>query len=145
MEFSQILKRIMPMDSAVCFDLFIWKYGRGRDIQLERTSERPDLCEYYNHIGSRGSTYMDPEGVIYITIHDEGGATPATWYEEIMHAKQFLDRGQFSAGIGGTVAECEIEVASCLLSNANELFLTEEEIALAQRSLDHYSGGNNDV
>ena len=38
----------MPMDSAVCFDFFRWKYGRGRDIRLERTSESPDLCDYYN-------------------------------------------------------------------------------------------------
>jgi hypothetical protein len=132
------------MDSTVCFDLFIWRYGRGRNIQLAKTSDQPDLCDYHNHMGSLGSTFMDLEGTVFITIHDAGGATPATWYEEIMHAKQFLDRGQLSAGIGGTVAEWEVEVAQCLLDNAKRLALTDEEIARAERSLKHYrSEGKN--
>lgn len=133
------------MDSSVCFDFFMWKYGRGKDIRLERTSERPDLLDYYNYIGSLGSTYMDENNIIYITIHDVGGATPSTWYEEIMHAKQYLDRGQFSAGIGGTVAECEVEVSRCLLDNASQLALTEEEIARAEKSLEFYGDGGQGV
>lgn len=133
------------MDSEVCFDLFMWKYGRGRDIQLDKASDRPDLCEYYDHLGSRGSTFMDQEGRVYITIHDLGGATASTWYEEIMHAKQFLDRGQVSEGIGGTMVDWEIEVASCLLENADRLALTEEERSLAQKSLKHYSERKENV
>jgi hypothetical protein len=135
----------MPMDSAVCFDLFVWKYGQGTNIQLAKTSEQPDLCDYHNHMGSLGSTFMHLDGTVYITIHDAGGATPATWYEEIMHAKQFLDRGQVSVGIEGTVSEWEIEIASCLLDNAERLALTGDEIALAQRSLQHYRGGTQNV
>lgn len=79
--FNRFLTRKMPMDSAMCFDLFIWKYGLSRNIRLEKTSEQPELADYYNYIGSLGSTFMDIDGSVCITIHDLGGATPSTWYE----------------------------------------------------------------
>lgn len=132
----------MPMDNAVCFDLFMWRFGLGKDIQLQKTSEQPDLAEYYNYIGSLGSAFMNDNGSIYITIHDLGGATTSTWYEELMHAKQYLDRGQLSAGFGGTIAECEVEVATCLLKNAGKLQLTVDEIERAERALNLYRGGD---
>jgi len=133
------------MDNATCFDLFAWKYGRGRKLRLSMTSEDPELCKYFNYLGSLGSTYMDTEGNIIITIHDKGGATPATWYEELMHAKQFIDRGQCSIGIGGTLDAWEVEVADCLLVNAVRLGLTEEEKNVATRSKVKYSRGGCDV
>ena len=44
----------------------------------------------------------------------------------------------FPLVLGGSIAECEIEVAKCLLDNAARLDLTDEEIDLAKRSLQHY-------
>jgi hypothetical protein len=127
------------MDSETCFDLFMWKFGIGRNVRLEKTSGDPELGKYYDHLGSLGATYMDVEGTICITIHDAGGATASTWYEELMHAKQFIDRGQVSVGIGGTMAEREVEVAVCLIEHAQKLALTQDEIVRAERARDHYS------
>lgn len=127
------------MDGEVCYDWFCWKFGGSRKITLTKTSQDEGIALYFDKMGGLGSTFMDIDGNIHVTIHDAGNATASTWYEELMHAKQNIDKNSISYGIGGVSVECEVEVAACLLKNAEKIHLTPEEIELSQRALEFYS------
>ena len=59
---------------------------------------------------------MEEDGAIYVKIHDQGGASRATWLEEYAHALQFLRDGHVELSVDDSGRkEREPEVALCLL------------------------------
>ncbi len=56
---------------------------------------------------------MEEDGAIYVKIHDQGGASRATWLEEYAHALQFLRDGHVELSVDDSERrERELEVAS---------------------------------
>lgn len=105
-------------------------------VILLLSSEDEGLRDYYNRSGCKGSTDMDENGMIYVKVHDAGDADRSTWYEEMGHALQFLRDGNVPMGSEAPeMAEREVEIADCLLSNPNrKRKLTEAELERCRKS-----------
>jgi len=84
---------------------------------------------------------MEENGLIYVKIHDIGGATKGTWFEEFGHALQCLKYGNVELSVDSR-ERCrrETEVANCLVDNANHLHLSMEDVEHCQKSLLTYGG-----
>lgn len=96
-------------------------------IRILRSSRDVRLAEYFEKMGIVGSTHIDSHH-IYIKIHDAGGATIGTWFEELGHALQYLYYGNVELSVDN-IERCqrEIEVAQYLLDHAQRLHLSERD------------------
>lgn len=114
-------------------------------IVILRSSEDPGLRRMFTLYGALGSTYLDPNGKIYVQIDDARGANKAIWLEELAHARQcMLDGSPEASSDMAQICDREIEVHQCLLANASRLKLTPNDIAACEAQLQYYTEMKND-
>lgn len=92
------------------------RFDPDKRVSLARSSADSELDRYFRTMHAYGSTDMEEDGAIYVKIHDQGGASRATWLEEYAHALQFLRDGHVELSVDDSGRkEREPEVALCLL------------------------------
>jgi hypothetical protein len=121
------------------FKKLVHRFDPERRVQLLRSSEDSGLGEYLEAIEALASTDMDPDGRIYIKIHDKQNPTKGVWLEEFAHALQFLQYGNVPLSSDDRERrERELEVAQCLFQRAERQHLTQEDISHLERAIRYY-------
>ena len=117
------------------------KLDTNNRVNILRSSKDSDLAKYFDFFGALGSTHMAEDGLIYVKIHDVGGATRGTWFEEFGHALQYLKYGNVELSVDSE-ERCrrEIEVANCLIKNATRLRLSKNDVTHCQAAIQVYGG-----
>ena len=112
--------------------------SEGR-VTLLRSSDDPELEKYLDFMQSPGSTHMEPDGRIYVKIHDKQNPSRGVWLEEFAHALQFIRDGNVPLSSDDRERrERELEVAQCLYERAERLNLPQEEIRHLERAIQYY-------
>jgi hypothetical protein len=108
-------------------------------LHILRSSKDPDLAEYFDAMQSLGSTHMEPDGNIYVKIHDARGITNGTWFEEFGHALQFLKYGDVELSKDDEERRRrELELANCLMNNSSRLHLSNLDERHCRKSSEVY-------
>lgn len=117
------------MNRMALFERLRKRVDKENRVNLLLSSKDPNLSDYFNAIGSAGSTHMEEDGKIYVKIHDAGGASFPTWLEEMAHAQQFLSQGHVPFSCDHLDRrQRELEVANCILGRADASRLQLNEI-----------------
>jgi hypothetical protein len=115
------------------------KFDPDKRVSLARSSTDPELDRYFRAMNAYGSTHMEEDGAIYVKIHDQGGASRATWLEEYAHALQFLRDGHVELSVDDSERrERELEVARCLLADKRERKLSVADKQHYQQVIEIY-------
>lgn len=110
------------------FHLLRAKFDPDSRIHILRSSQDPGLADYFEFMSATGSTDMDPEGHIFVKLHDVHGVDKLTWLEEFAHALQLLKDGPIALSYDDTERKIrELEVAHCLLENSVRFRLSQTE------------------
>jgi len=112
------------------------KYDREGQVYILWSSEDSELARYLDRYGL-GTTHLEPDGKIYLKIHDAGLRTQmlkATVIEELGHALQFKQRGNVSGSSDHRERnKRELEVAECMISRFNQ-----GRLKLSDDDIEHY-------
>ena len=119
------------------------RFDPDKRVFFARSSADPELERYFRTMNAHGSTHMEEDGAIYVKIHDQGGASRATWLEEYAHALQFLRDGHVELSVDNSGRrERELEVARCLLEEKRKRKLSVADKQHYRQVIEIY--GNDD-
>jgi hypothetical protein len=109
-------------------------------IRVLQSSKDPALAAYFDAMKALGSTDFDFDtGLIFVKIHDAGGAGVGTWLEEYAHALQYLRHGNVPLSVDDLERNRrEIETAQCILEHCERLKLGVSEQQYLQDCIKFY-------
>jgi hypothetical protein len=115
------------------------KYDPGKRIHVLRASQDPGLKAYLAFADAAGATDMDPDGQVYVKIDDTREDIKGLCLEELYHALQYMHDGNVPLESDNAERnKRELEVAQCLLTNADKLHLSVADRQHYGKAIDAY-------
>jgi hypothetical protein len=113
------------------------KYDGDGQVCILWSSEDSELARYFNYQCSLGSTHQEPDGKIFVKLHDADPRRQmlkATVLEELGHALQYKQRGNISITRDNSERkERELEVAKCMINRFDQ-----RRLKLSADDIEHY-------